>query len=169
MLSFSQLLFPNWKMWIMPRSDGQHLLYLFSAYRIDFFLKRHSWLNCSPREREMGLPTLYIHAVASQRRWFHRRDRVQQTGRNNHSVSEASSPVGRLGDSRDRHKADSQSGIFWMERSSFTGTRRDCAWLAVVQVLTELNETRLEGIFVRMQWARKKLFMLSILQWLCLT
>lgn len=42
-----------------------------------------------------------------------------------------------------------------MGRSSFIGTRKDYAWLAAVQILTELNETMLERILVRMQWAGK--------------
>jgi len=107
-VSLSQLLFPNWKMRIMPRSDGQCLLYRFSLYRLDVFLKRHSWLNCSPSERKICPPTLYIHAVVSRRRWFHRKDRVWQTERSKHSLREASSPVGRLGDSRDKRETDSQ-------------------------------------------------------------
>lgn len=74
--------------------------------------------------------------------------------RSNRSVREVSSPVGRLGHSRDKQEADSQSHVFGMGRS-FIGTGRDCAWLAVVQILTELNGTRLEGILVRLQQAGK--------------
>lgn len=57
-VSCFQLLFPNWKTRIMPRSVRQYLLYLFSVYRLAFFLKRRRCLNYSPCERKVGLPTL---------------------------------------------------------------------------------------------------------------
>lgn len=143
-VSLSQLLFSDWKMRIMPRSDGECLLYLLSVYRLAFFLKRPSWLSCSPCERKMGPPTLSIYAIVSSRRWFHRRGRVWQTGGSSHSVREASSPVSRLEDSRDKQEADSQSSIIGMGRRRFIGIRRDYAWLAVVLNIdwVEWNQAR---------------------------
>lgn len=51
----------------------------------------------------------------------------------------------RLRDSRDEQEANSYSSIFGMVRRSFTGTSTEHAWLAMLQISTELSETRLES------------------------
>lgn len=126
-VSLPQLPFPNWRMRIMTGPNGQYLLYFFLVYRLDFVLKIHSWLNFSPWERKRGPPSQCVCAVVLRRRWFHRRDTEWQRGRSRHSVREASSPVGRLGNG-DKREADSKSSVFGVERSSFTGTRTVGLW-----------------------------------------